>query len=646
MKKWMFVIAGLAFVLVVTGCGGKKSFSMDQVDTRAYVMPDGDLYVEELFTYTFHGSFNGTTRYIEPGEHEGIEFFEAYQPPPGKKLGEFSYENLSSLNTEWDGENDTYYIHDAAKDEVKQVYYRYRIDQAAVRYSDVGKLDFSFFKNSNQDIHHVSVDLYLPSEYNKTDVYGFLHDRTGGELTTGGESALHYENDRLSEYGDAEIVMLFPPNQLPQMKVSQKEKSFKQLLATEQKREARMQLRDERMQWAGKVAAALTIVFLLGAVMYLLSWRRISAWLNRKQVSRDELALLDPLLKTYLYRKSKLTQKDFIAGLLSLRNRGFVTVKEVPSSARFLEEPTAPDTTLLFTFQGDAGLLSPAEQQLVDWLFKDKNGGREFRLDSVAGPTFKEKQNDELIVKYRKASERHAAAFKQWKKAVSDTDPYADEVKPNMLLKFLVPVTVIVHYGLLLYLFYADVAASLSIVLIAVLLGAGGILASIKYTSKLWILLYHVACFVIGSQIVHEDGSSSYLILVISSALFAALIPKYSMSWKTQQYRFALKDWGKELRKGPAAGGTQADRAEGERDAEHAVLLGIIPQYVKRLRTGQEDGAVYAAAAIPLLFSADILASMQYTQTHLGILSSGSSSSGSSAGYSGGGGGGGGTGAF
>ncbi|MCJ8011624.1 DUF2207 domain-containing protein [Paenibacillus sp. KQZ6P-2] len=646
MKKWMLTTVILVFVLLMTGCGDKKSFSMDQVDTRAYVMPDGDLYVEELFTYTFKGSFEGTTRYIDQGEHKGIEFFEAYNPPQGKKLGEFSYENLERLNVEWDEDNGTYYTYSGGKDEVKQVYYRYRIDQAAVRYSDVGKLDYSFFENSNQDIHHVNVDVFLPSSYNKADVHAFLHDRTGGTIATSGEPAVHYENEKLSEFGDAEMLLLFPQDQLSQMKVSQKDDSLKQMLTAEQKREDQLKLREGRMQAVDKIINVLLVVFLLGAVLYLLSWKRISAWVSRGQVSKEELEQLDPLMKTYIFRKSKLTQKELIAGLLSLRSRGFVTVKEVQASSRFLEEPTAPDTTLLFTFQGNVEQLNAADRQLIDWLFEEKNGVKVFLMDSLAGPTFKEKENDQLIAKYRKNSLKHAEQFKEWRNILGVTEPYADEVRANTLLKWLVPFMVIIHYILLLYLYYADAASRLSIVLIAILLGAGGLLTCIKYKSKLWILLYHAACFVIGSQIVHEESSGGYLVLVICSALFAAVLPRYRLSWKTQQYRYALKNWRKELRKDP--GTSDADAAQMERDAEHAVLLGVIPKYVQRLNSQKQNGTATNAAAIPLLFSTDILTSMQYTQNHLSFTPSSSSGSSDSS-YSGGGGDGGvegGTGAF
>ena len=67
---------------------GRASKSVDQIDVKAYVYPNGDLYVEELHTYLFEGEHSEVERNLEEVRHYGIEFFEAYIPPEGKELGE------------------------------------------------------------------------------------------------------------------------------------------------------------------------------------------------------------------------------------------------------------------------------------------------------------------------------------------------------------------------------------------------------------------------------------------------------------------------------------------------------------------------------------------------------------------------------
>ncbi|MDI3410225.1 DUF2207 domain-containing protein [Bacillus sonorensis] len=52
----------IALFLVSGFSEAEKSFSIDKVDIQATVKENGDLDVEEVYTYDFKGSFNGTTR--------------------------------------------------------------------------------------------------------------------------------------------------------------------------------------------------------------------------------------------------------------------------------------------------------------------------------------------------------------------------------------------------------------------------------------------------------------------------------------------------------------------------------------------------------------------------------------------------------
>ena len=102
-----FLLGILLTIPLIAGCGENRTFYMDQVDIQAQVLNNGDLYVQELYTYRFEGSFNGTTRSIPEKGHQGMQFFEAYLPPPGSQLGTFSYRDAERLEVE--KKEDTYY---------------------------------------------------------------------------------------------------------------------------------------------------------------------------------------------------------------------------------------------------------------------------------------------------------------------------------------------------------------------------------------------------------------------------------------------------------------------------------------------------------------------------------------------------------
>ncbi|KRG17050.1 hypothetical protein ACA29_00935 [Lederbergia galactosidilytica] len=77
------------------------------------------MYVEELYTYTFAGKFNGTTRIIGDDDFDGVEFFEGYQVPDDAEMGKITPENVTPLQVE--REDYTYKVHRPYKDETKKV---------------------------------------------------------------------------------------------------------------------------------------------------------------------------------------------------------------------------------------------------------------------------------------------------------------------------------------------------------------------------------------------------------------------------------------------------------------------------------------------------------------------------------------------
>lgn len=94
-KKWIWITAAGLLLMLLTGCTTTSDlYSVDRVDARAYIMPDGDLYIEEIVTYNFHREMNGMERYVETLGHGGIEFFEAHIPPDGKELCRFCQTGL------------------------------------------------------------------------------------------------------------------------------------------------------------------------------------------------------------------------------------------------------------------------------------------------------------------------------------------------------------------------------------------------------------------------------------------------------------------------------------------------------------------------------------------------------------------------
>lgn len=186
-----------------------KSFSIDDVQIQAYVMDNGDLYVEELYTYNFSGTYNGTTRIIGDDNHKGVKYFEGYLAPMDTDLSQYDNSTFTRLEVEREGR--TFKIHTPSENEKKKVFYRYLIRGAAQKYSDTGQLYWRFFDELNEtDLHNVRLRLILSGDKDATLAgEAYLHS-TAGELKKSMDYGFLYAADLLEAYETLEIRFLFP----------------------------------------------------------------------------------------------------------------------------------------------------------------------------------------------------------------------------------------------------------------------------------------------------------------------------------------------------------------------------------------------------------------------------------------------------
>ena len=69
-----------------------------------------------------------------------------------------------------------------AKDEEKRVYYRYRINEIASRFSDTGELYWDIFAFLDDDLKNVTIETVFPKTIEKSEVETYAFNRLGGDL--------------------------------------------------------------------------------------------------------------------------------------------------------------------------------------------------------------------------------------------------------------------------------------------------------------------------------------------------------------------------------------------------------------------------------------------------------------------------------
>ncbi|MBT2293644.1 DUF2207 domain-containing protein [Paenibacillus albidus] len=661
MKKRL-VLPFIVLLLLLAGCGPGKDYTIDNVEVQARILPDGDLIVQELFTYTFKGSWNGATRYIDTAGHPEIEYFEAYIPPATGKFADFTYDNLNRLTVKLDQDNDTYYAYTASEDERKRVYYRYRVKAAAVRYTDRGELDWRFLTHNQKDLGNVTIDILLPGSGNSDSErvdYELQDSEGGGEVvmlkpdaSSGSPLTLHYANERLAADGTAHMRISFPEGRLGDAPVYDGT-GVPQEVEDEkaaQEREARETARAERdavLAPAEKAARLLSLGFAVLLVLRILSPRRMMAFMRRGELPPSILETMDPLLAAYIYRRGRLKKRDLFAGVFSLRQRGLAVMEEGTAPVRFRQDDKGPDRLPKFIFQGQRRFLNKVDLFLVKRLFRSY--GKQFSPETIAGPTPKERKAGKDRRSYRQKALQLDKDFKEWAALLSGEKPFQEYVRPNPHLRWIWGSLSLLHLLFVLYLLAAEGAGVWGYGVAAILLTAGGFL-SVIYSRKTWpLLLSLLGCLLTVAGLADTRAATAYIYLLFLTIVLVPLVPRYLLSTEGMRYRSALKLWRRRLGQGEVSGGAAGSVADTEafvRWGEFALTLDAGQRYLAAVQRRWPGSAEAAAGHLVMLEG------LVYTQRLVDYVTPELSSSGSSydgggsSGGSSGGGDGGGTGAF
>src|SRR5699024_8763115 len=147
MKKTISLLLLILIIGLLSACqeDEARSFSIDQVKINAQIQDDGTIEERELYTYSFDGKYQGTTRSIAT-HSKNIQDYETNETSPLADT-----DDLEKLRVEEDEDDDQMMkIHTASEDETKSVLYSYEVHHAVDKYADVADLTYAFFDESNE----------------------------------------------------------------------------------------------------------------------------------------------------------------------------------------------------------------------------------------------------------------------------------------------------------------------------------------------------------------------------------------------------------------------------------------------------------------------------------------------------------------
>ncbi len=524
-KEYMIILFAFIIFLSTAHYVDARSFSIDRVHIKAWIEPNGDVLINEVFNYSFSGQYKKIQRSIQTDGHDGVEFFEAHLlQNHNAEPGFIGKDQLQPLNVDLEG--NTYNAELPSNDEKITVFFLYKLKNAVRSYDTYSDLTIPFFgmgSNHSEDLHNVTIDFVFPQAMQ--NYYPFLHG-ADGEITGQTEEVVRFFIPLSAKRQYTEARLLYPSNIMIAQSKQPAPMSLQQALKEEQQLQ---QMKLEDAQFLLKMAHFIFIIAILClSAAFLL--RLIPQRIARSTPFDDTILMHDPL---QLYMIDRVGQKDnyaFFAGILALVRKGLVTISETTTPVRFAHDEDAPAKTLKFTLKKGDTTLSSSEMTLVDWLFtrKVKGGSRIFSISNIYGATLQEK---------KEKKEMHGHYIRRSRFMQKEQIWYTDVVKEmkeagimsNSISKLISKIILAIVLISIIFASFAETLSGLALtfyIISAVYCLRKG---NVTYNRKPMYLFFAIS-FIISYFFIDSPLRLSYSFFILASALLFTALPPFFLS--------------------------------------------------------------------------------------------------------------------
>lgn len=602
MKRILGMIAIICVLFLVTACSdeGDRSFSIDDVTIDAQIDEEGMIHVSELYTYTFDGSFEGMTRSIGSEVHG----FKAYLPGEEETNPTIETDGLDPLTIEKD--ESMWKIHSASKNETKQVLYRYTIKGSVEKYQDIGDLTYAFFDESNEtDLHDVKITIHTPENKVTNDTHFFLHKDEEGILTAMDHDVV-YTNDKLESGTRSEVRIIFPATELKQMKMTKDKNMKEKFLTAEQNLLKRSEYLQENTDKMIPLIWLLIVGVMIAVSVVLMKHPNRYRGNQTMEEFSGQLEDIDPLFVSYLSQNGYLSAKSVIAALFSLKQRGMITLEEVPS----IRKPE--EMTFRFTWTNDGENVDVADSYLREWLFTEKdNKGAYFLLEEII-----DDENESESVRKEKG-ETFGDNFDIWSGLVTSRESYQRLKRRFYGFSRLSALLTILTFSGFYYLTTVDVISQTEQIVLSLIFAVISIVCLIFSRYK-WLLLLYYPGLIITSLIAFTLTKGTILLVTFFTISFLSLLIIPAKYWIKDilQLIHVINHSRKLMKKGDYP--VRTDPYQLEMGLEYAMILDVGKPYAKEIK--DTDVNTLNTIDFPLLSNPDI-ATESFNSGNLMLLS-------------------------
>lgn len=550
MKKILCSVFVLIIFLSTGTAVSAKSFTIDRVHIKSWIQPNGELLVNEIFTYTFDGTFSSLSRSFPEKHVNQIDKFEAYQvnknnAEPGFIEGS-DLVKLSVTNNEG-----SYTTVIEATDTEYSVLYVYKMKAAVRSYKDYSELNVTYFDEGNahdESYSNVTIDFILPENVNPSSFDGVLFDRNG-KANVKAEFGIRFFTPLSQAYTATKTSFFFPSSVMTGQSKGNSDISYGQAVKQAKDELGAMQNRLSLIESLPSIISKTVVGMIVIALLLLFIPPQRHFW---RKGTAEAVILTDPLYLFFVDKAGKPHRKAFLAGLFSMVEQGAVQVHSEKAALRFQGDPKIADETLSFRLKKGSITQQPYEMKMIQWLFSLKSGSSKwtFHLHDAAGAARKEK-NPSSHQHFHHKVKRFKKGEREWYRIV------IAELKEAGTLNDLIPTMLVTLASVILTVltaisYYADLRSKFGVTW-TVLVGVAFLIVFwLKRWRKRVIFSYSIIMFITILIIVDEEVMTGLALLLLAFVIFYWSVPMYFLSRNAVRAKDAIRSFKREIRNGPS----------------------------------------------------------------------------------------------
>ena len=395
LKQIIFLVIFIALI-ILTG-KVQASYKIENMDIQATIQENGSVNVKQSMTYRFNGEYNGI--YIDIPEDVDDKEYDEYRVQTVLKDSLYNASKVivnkvseggktySKTGVALNGDKEVYTeattdgikrikIYSPSSDTKKTFVIEYILEDLCVKHNDIGELYYNFIGGNWQtDIEKLNIDIYLPNNQSRENLYVFGHGPYNGKSQIISESKVNFKVENVKKGQYVATRVLFPTQNIAN---SDKTTNLDAISLILQDENSIIENKEEKNNFTKKVII-FTIILLIYWIALLIIFERDKKY-KVTNINEEELfKRYNPLLAGCIQESRTVLSRDIIAVVINLINKKVLKLELIPKASG------KDNYQYILTKEAkNENKMDEIEKFVYDWVFEGKDKiDLVYRLDTL-----------------------------------------------------------------------------------------------------------------------------------------------------------------------------------------------------------------------------------------------------------------------